>query len=352
MASQSPVVAVVLLNWNGKDFLEKFLPTLCASTSPDTLIYLADNASSDDSVDFVKARFPRVQIIQNQENLGFAEGYNRALRQINADYYVLLNQDVEVTSGWIDPVIDMMEANPIVAACQPKILSFYQKDHFEYAGASGGFIDRYGYPFCRGRIFDTLEQDRGQYDKPLQVFWATGAALFVRAELYHRAGGLDPYFFAHMEEIDLCWRLQRMGYEVWCCPQSTVYHVGGGSLAQGSPKKMFLNFRNNLIMMHKNMRGWERFSTIFIRFVLDGVAAMQGLVNGSVMELKAVLKAHFAFYYWLFGGAARRSEKMQPAKKKPFKSMSTVYLPSIAWQYFVRKKKRFSSLEWREKKTS
>lgn len=342
MAARSPVVAVVLLNWNGKDFLEKFLPVLCAS-SPEVSLYLADNDSTDDSVDFVIKHFPRVQVIYNRENLGFAAGYNRALAQIEADYYVLLNQDVEVTPGWIDPVIGMMEARPAMAACQPKILSYYQKDHFEYAGAGGGFIDRYGYPFCRGRIFDTVERDAGQYDAPRQVFWATGAALFIRAELYRRAGGLDPYFFAHMEEIDLCWRLQRMGYEIWCCPQSVVYHIGGGSLAQGSPEKMFLNFRNNLIMMHKNMRGWERFAIMFIRMTLDGAAALRGLAAGSAAEVKAVLKAHYAFYRWLlFARAPNGRKTLIPGRR--FTKLPAVFGGSIAWQYFVRRRKTFNRL--------
>jgi GT2 family glycosyltransferase len=342
MTDQYPAVAVVLLNWNGKQFLEKFLPSVCASAYPNLAVYLADNDSGDDSVDFVRKAYPSVKVILNGVNAGFAAGYNMALEKIRADYYVLLNQDVEVTPGWIAPVIRLMESDQAIAACQPKILSYRQKGHFEYAGASGGFIDRFGFPFCRGRIFDTVEEDRGQYDTPRQVFWATGAALFIRAELYHRAGGLDPYFFAHMEEIDLCWRLQRMGYAVWCCPQSTVYHVGGGSLAQGSPRKMFLNFRNNLIMMHKNMHGWERFAALFIRLMLDGMAACRSIVMGYPSEIKAILKAHFAYYRWLFG--AKRSDHTSKIKHIAIckiNRLSGIYPRSIAWQYFVRRHKTF-----------
>lgn len=341
MTVQFPEVAVVLLNWNGKSFLEKFLPSVCASGYPNLTIYLADNDSTDDSVDFVRKAYPSVKIILNRVNAGFAAGYNMALEQVQADYYVLLNQDVEVTPGWIEPVIELMEADPAVAACQPKTLSYHQKDHFEYAGAAGGFIDRYGYPFCRGRIFDTLEEDRGQYDAPRRVFWATGAALFIRARLYHQAGGLDAYFFAHMEEIDLCWRLQRMGYKIWCCPQSVVYHVGGGSLAQGSPRKMFLNFRNNLIMMCKNLDGFERLSTLFVRLNLDGIAACRGLLTGRLSELGAVLKAHAAFYYWLFIGRKKNRNTAESIPSRNLKNISGVYPHSIVWQYFVCRRKTF-----------
>lgn len=346
MADQYPVVAVVILNWNGKSFLEKFLPAVCTTDEPLYKIYIADNASTDDSIAFVRKNYPDITIISNSGNIGFAAGYNEALAQIEADYYVLLNQDVEVTPGWIRPIIEMMESNLKIAACQPKIRAYHQKDHFEYAGAAGGWMDRWGFTFCRGRIFDTTEQDMGQYDTPMQVFWATGAALFIRAKLYHEAGGLDPDFFAHMEEIDLCWRLQRMGYQVWCCPQSVVYHVGGGSLAQGSPKKMFLNFRNNLIMLHKNLAGFERFYTLFIRFILDGMAACRSILMGYPAELKAILKAHGAFYRWLFSTKSKeRHRKIKYIPSCKLKRLPGVYLHSIAWQYFVRKRKTFSSLK-------
>lgn len=342
MADQYPEVAVVILNWNGKSFLEKFLPSVCSTDYPFYKIYIADNASTDDSIAFVRNNYPDITIIFNSGNIGFAAGYNEALAQIEADYYVLLNQDVEVTPGWIRPIIEMMEADNRIAACQPKIRSYHQKDHFEYAGAAGGWMDRWGFTFCRGRIFDTTEADEGQYDTPMPIFWATGAALFIRAKLYHEAGGLDPDFFAHMEEIDLCWRLQRMGYRIWCCPQSVVYHVGGGSLAQGSPKKMFLNFRNNLIMLHKNLHGWERFATIFIRLMLDGMAACRSVLMGYPAEIKIILKAHVAFYQWIF--SMKKNEHHRQIQHIPsgkINRLSGIYPRSIAWQYFVRRHKTF-----------
>lgn len=335
-----PRVAIVILNWNGKHFLEQFLPSVCASEYPNREIYVADNASTDGSLKFLHETFPQVEVIENQENVGFAAGYNQALEQIDADYYILLNQDVAVEAGWIEPVIQLMESDKKIAACQPKIRSWKQKDHFEYAGASGGWIDHLGYTFCRGRIFDTIELDEGQYDTPQKVFWATGAALFIRANLYHEAGRLDPDFFAHMEEIDLCWRLQRMGYEIWCCPQSVVYHVGGGSLEQGSPRKIFLNFRNNLIMMYKNLNPEERFRILLIRLMLDGVAALKSISEGKFYEFNSILKSHWAYYQWRF-------KKKQRSKKIPYRSLKElagVYKKSIVWRFFIRKKKTFSSL--------
>lgn len=339
METHFPKVAVVILNWNGKKFLEQFLPSVCTSDYPNLDICVADNASTDDSLGFVRRSFPQIKIIQNQGNVGFAEGYNLALKQVNADYYVLLNQDVAVKSGWIPPVIQLMESDKRIAACQPKIRSWKHKDYFEYAGAAGGWIDRWGYTFCRGRIFDTIEKDEGQYDTPQKIFWATGAALFIRTNLYHEAGGLDPDFFAHFEEIDLCWRLQRRGYQIWCCPQSVVYHVGGGSLEQGNPRKIFLNYRNNLIMLHKNLSPEERFSTLLIRRILDGIAALKSLLQGRFSEFKSILKAHFAYYRWL---SKKRLSKSFPYP--PLEYLEGVYKKSIIWEYFLRKKKTFSSL--------
>lgn len=340
MNTSIPKVVVVILNWNGKKFLEQFLSSVCATDYPNLSIYVADNASTDDSVEWVRQTFSQVNIIQNGANVGFAEGYNLALKQVTADYYVLLNQDVAVEPDWIKPVIQLMESDEKIAACQPKIRSWKQKDFFEYAGAAGGWIDHFGYPFCRGRIFDTIERDEGQYDTPQKIFWATGAALFIKARLYHEAGGFDPVFFAHMEEIDLCWRLQRMGYQVWCCPQSVVYHVGGGSLEQGNPRKIFLNFRNCLIMMQKNLHRKERFFILFLRLSLDGVAAIKSIFEGKFAESTSILKAHWSYFGWVF--KKKRISKSAPRKR--MKDLHGVYNRSLVWQYFIREKKTFNTL--------
>lgn len=336
-----PSVAVVILNWNGKKFLRDFLPSVCASEYPGLRIYVADNASTDDSVAVVEKEFPGVELIRLQENAGFAGGYNLALAGVGADYYVLLNQDVEVDKDWIRPVIRLMEADQRIAACQPKIRSWLHRECFEYAGAAGGWLDRWGFPFCRGRLFDTLEKDTGQYDAPQQVFWASGAALFVRARCYHEAGGFDPFFFAHMEEIDLCWRLQRLGYQVWCCPQSVVYHVGGGSLPRGNPRKLLLNFRNNLIMLHKNLHGSQRSRTLLVRKLLDGAAALKGALEGRPSEIGVVLGAHRAYYRWVRQQKKAGGTSMPPLR---LRQMAGIYPGSVAWQYFVRRRKTFSSL--------
>ena len=242
--------AVVILNWNGKKFLEQFLPYVIKHSSSDAEVIVADNASNDDSVEFLKNNYPEIQIINNNENGGFSKGYNEALSKIDAEYYVLLNSDIEVTENWIKPIIDLMDSDKSIAVCQPKLRSYHQKEMFEYAGAAGGFIDKYGYPFCRGRIFNSIEVDNGQYDDTCEVFWATGAAMFVRAELYHKFGGLDNDFFAHMEEIDFCWRLKNEGYKIMYCADSVVYHVGGGTLPKNSSRKTFLNFRNNFNLLY------------------------------------------------------------------------------------------------------
>lgn len=244
--------AVVILNWNGRKFLKKFLPDVIKFSKKDAEVIVADNASTDDSVAVLKADFPEIRIIENKSNGGFAKGYNQALKLIDAEYYILLNSDIEVTENWINPVIELMESDKNIAACQPKIRSYHEKEKFEYAGAAGGFIDKFGYPFCRGRIFQSLEEDKGQYDDTVEIFWATGAALFIRAELYHKLGGMDDDFFAHMEEIDLCWRLKNEGYKIMYCPKSTVYHVGGGTLPTSSSWKTYLNFRNNFFLIYKN----------------------------------------------------------------------------------------------------
>ena len=297
METQKMKTAVVILNWNGKHWLEKFLPNVISESSDATVI-VADNNSSDDSIKFLEEKYPNIRIIQNDGNFGYAKGYNLSLKQIDAEYFILLNSDIEVTENWISPIISLMDSNNTISACQPKILDYNNKTKFEYAGASGGYIDKFGYPFCRGRIFDDLEEDKGQYNNTTEVFWATGACLFVRASHFWEVGGLDEDFFAHQEEIDLCWRLKNKGYKVFVEPKSEVYHVGGGTLQVGSPLKTHLNFRNNLYMLFKNLPLSSLFIIIPIRLVLDGIAAITFLANKKgVSHLFAVMRAHFAFYF-------------------------------------------------------
>ena len=336
---QVPLVSIVILNWNGKNYLKQFLPALLASTYSNKKIIVADNASTDGSVDFLRHHFPQVQILVSAVNEGFAKGYNTALRQIKSDYYVLLNSDVEVTAGWIEPVIDLMQSDETIAACQPKILSYKNKSFFEYAGASGGWLDGLGYPFSRGRIFDIVEEDKGQYDNAAPCFWASGAALFVKASLYHAVGGLDEYFFAHQEEIDFCWRLQLAGHKVFVEPKSVVYHIGGGTLPRENNLKVFLNFRNNLIMLAKNFSFAHAMYKIPARMALDVVAAWKGLLEGNGGYFIAIARAHFFFLKWLFfdknnhAGMVRRNAKMQGW-----------YHGSMVWQHFIKKKNSFSQI--------
>ena len=332
-------VAVVILNFNGRKFLEQFLPNVIANCDPTLVeIVVADNASTDESVAFMRERFPEIRLIENGSNGGFATGYNVALRQIEAQYYVLLNSDIEVAPRWIEPVIELMDADPQIAACQPKILSYYNKERFEYAGASGGFIDKYGYPFCRGRVFQNLEVDEHQYDVPKEVFWATGACMFVRADLYHQIGGLDDSFFAHMEEIDLCWRLKNAGYKVYCCPQSWVYHIGGGTLSKNSPRKTYLNFRNNLSLLVKNLPKRRVHRTIIYRIFLDWVAAFKFLVEGCPKDFCMVFKAHWDFY--------KRLKTLKEGRKSTEHEMvSCIYKRNIVFDNVIRGKKKFSELK-------
>ena len=310
--------AVVILNWNGKDWLGKFLPTVIKHSS-DAEIIVADNGSTDDSISFLSANFPTVSIVNNKENLGFAGGYNKVLNQIHAEYYVLLNSDVEVCENWLSPIINLMDSDKNIAACQPKLLDFNNRSKFEYAGASGGFIDNLGYPFCRGRIFDNLEEDNAQYNDAVEVFWATGACIFVRAESFWEVGGFDTDFFAHQEEIDLCWRLKNKGYKVMVEPKSVVYHVGGGTLDTGSPFKTHLNFRNNLKMLFKNLPLPSLFVVIPIRLLLDAVAAITFLKQkNGFFHFFAIVKAHFAFYFTipkLIGKRQKISQKNNLAGK-------------------------------------
>jgi GT2 family glycosyltransferase len=288
----------------------------------------------------VRTNFPAAGIIVNEKNEGFAGGYNRVLQQVKADYYVLLNSDVAVEPGWLDAMIKLLEENTQAGIVQPKILDDKKPDHFEYAGASGGWIDRWGFAFARGRVFDTCEADTGQYDDPQPVFWASGAALCIRASLYHELGGLDTTFFAHQEEIDLCWRAQRAGYSVWVCPQSRVRHLGGGTLAQGSSRKVYLNFRNNLKMMAKNLHPDQKYSILFFRLCLDGVAAVKFLLGAQVGAFWAVFKAHWHFFTWCW-------KKKEPDPVRSWKKLSELtgaYKGSIVWAYFINRKKTFSSI--------
>ncbi len=310
-----------------------------ASVYDNKRVVVADNASTDDSIAFLQEHYPLIEIIRNTSNEGFAKGYNTALKRVKADYYILLNSDVEVTPGWITPVIELMESDRAIAACQPKLLAYKNKTQFEYAGASGGWMDSFGYPFMRGRIFDECEEDKGQYDDAQQCFWASGAALFVRAATYHEMGGLDDYFFAHQEEIDLCWRMQLAGYKIFVQPASVVYHVGGGTLPKGNSKKTYLNFRNNLIMQAKNLPFSNAFWKIPFRIGLDAIAAWQHLLQGDAGYFMAILKAHLHFFKWM---AVDRKRSVFPVQKGG-KTMG-VYNGSIVWQYFIKKKKTFSEI--------
>lgn len=331
-------VAVVILNWNGRKLLEQFIPSVVRHSTGDVRVYLADNHSDDDSIAYVRQHHPEVEIVALDRNWGFAAGYNRALEQISAEYYVLLNSDVEVTEGWIAPIVQLLDANPTIAACQPKIRSWRQKDEFEYAGAAGGYIDKWGYPFCRGRIFHVFEKDQGQYDDVREIFWASGAALFIRADKYHEVGGLDEDFFAHMEEIDLCWRLKNNGYTVYFHPGALVYHVGGGTLLMGTPRKTFLNFRNNLQLMSKNLPKRKFLPLIFLRMILDGIAALSFLPNKNGWgNFWAVIKAHFSYYGLL--PALMRKRKSIPKRK-----VSCIYKGSVVYRFFVKKQRTFSAL--------
>ena len=334
-----PSVAIVILNWNGKNFLEQYLPSVMASLYSNKKIIVADNASTDDSISFLQNNYPQVQIIQNPANEGFAKGYNTALKQVRADYYVLLNSDVEVTPSWIEPVIRLMESDTTIAACQPKILAFDDKTKFEYAGACGGWLDEFGYPFSRGRVFDVCETDKGQYDDVQQCFWAGGAAFFVRASVYHELKGLDEFFFAHQEEIDLCWRMQLAGYKIFAQPASVVYHVGGGTLQRGNTQKTFLNFRNNLVMLAKNLSFAEALWKIPFRIFLDALAAWRALLGGNGGYFKAILKAHLHFADWLL---SKQKHSVFPAKKDG--KTGGWYKGSVVWAYFIQKKKTFSEI--------
>ena len=340
--NNSVTTAVVILNWNGRALLEEFMPKVVKNTPLHLAdIIVADNASSDDSTDFLRNNYPVVGIIQLDENYGFAGGYNRALAQLSHQYVVLLNSDVAPAPNWLEPLIQFMENHPQAAACVPKIKDYRSPQYFEYAGAAGGMIDWLGYPFCRGRIMNVLEQDRGQYDTTESIFWGSGAALMVRNQLYQEVGGLDEDFFAHMEEIDLCWRLKNRGYGIFQIPESTIYHLGGGTLSQQNHRKTYLNFRNNLFMMVKNLptRWWPLI--LMIRLKLDGVAALHFVAKGEFKFFGAVVKAHVHFYREL-GRFVKKRRMLQPmvrVKKHP-----EIYSKSIIWSFFVQKKRTYSQL--------
>ena len=331
-------VSVVILNWNGCDMLRTFLPSVVRYSEGEGVeVCVADNGSTDTSVSLLQQEFPSVRTIVLDQNYGFADGYNWALQQVDAEYVVLLNSDVEVTEHWLEPMIAYLDAHPEVAACQPKIRSQRQKEYFEYAGAAGGFIDKYGYPFCRGRIMGVVEKDEGQYDTVIPVFWATGASLCIRRDVYRAAGGLDEAFFAHMEEIDLCWRLKNGGYTLKVVPSSVVYHLGGGSLPMNHPRKLFLNYRNNLLMLHKNLCAKQRKKIFFARVLLDTMAGGLFLLKGQWSNTRSVIRAYKAF---------REMRKVYPVPESSM-SLSGIYPRSIVLDYFLRGKKKFSDLNFK-----
>ena len=327
-------IAVVILNWNGTKLLEQFLPSVVAFSNEAT-IYVADNASTDTSIEILKSQFPSVKIIQNPGNYGFAMGYNEALKYVDEEYYALVNSDIEVTENWLSPIIELFDSQAKVAIIQPKILDYKKKTHFEYAGAAGGFIDKYGYPFCRGRIFDTVEEDLKQYDDEIEIFWASGACFFIRKEVYHQLNGFDATFFAHQEEIDLCWRAFNAGFTTKYNPKSVVYHVGGATLKEENPMKTYLNFRNSLFMLTKNLPKKDLFPILFTRLFFDGLAGIQFIVKGRFKHCLAIIHAHFAFYKWLKTNYKQRNNVQ---KTNYFKARNIVI------SYFFNNTKKFDQL--------
>jgi len=326
-------LAVVILNYNGRNFLEQFLQNTIKN-SPEAEIIVADNASTDNSVDFLQRNFPDTKTIILEKNYGFAKGYNLAIEQIDAEYYILLNSDVEVTSNWIPPLLSFMESNTEYAACQPKILDFYNRNHFEYAGACGGFIDKLGYPFCRGRVFDTLEVDEGQYDEPIDIFWATGACLFIRSDIFRKSGRFDDNFFAHMEEIDLAWRIQRLGFKLKCIPHSKIYHVGGGTLNKASSFKTYLNYRNNLSTLIKNLPSNQLWKILPLRILLDWASSLRFLLTGQFSHSIAIIKAHVH--------SVSKFEQARQLNNK--QGIVKLIQKSIIWEYFIKSRRTFKSI--------
>ncbi|MDD6209679.1 MAG: glycosyltransferase family 2 protein [Bacteroidales bacterium] len=331
--------SIILLNWNGKELLEHFMPSVMKCCAADNVrIVVADNASTDDSVSFLKENYPSVKILAFDRNYGFAEGYNKAIEIIDSDFVVLLNTDVEVTEGWLSAPLDLLLRNPEIAAVQPKIRSFRARGFFEYAGAAGGFMDKWGYPFCRGRLFSTIEKDKGQYDNECELFWASGACMFLRRSCFLEAGGFDASFFAHQEEIDLCWRLKNKGYKIFYTPDSIVYHMGGATLDSSNPRKTFLNFRNNRLMLYKNLAKNDRRRVFFVRYWLDAAAAMAFLFSGKVADAWAVFRAYVVF------NKDKKTYNDNGITKYPLKKFLQVYQKSIVFSYYLKRKKRFTDL--------
>lgn len=342
--SKSGKIAIVILNWNGVKLFPEFLPSIIKHSQGENIeIIVADNGSTDQSLRYLKKNYPEITLMDLEENYGFAKGYNVALNQIDAEYFVLLNSDVKVESGWIKPCIKQFEKDQKVVAIQPRVKSHNEPENFEYAGAAGGFIDKFGYPFCRGRILDHVEQDHNQYNQSTEIFWATGACMFVRAEAYKNAGGLDADFWAHMEEIDMCWRLKNQGFKIVYEPQSLIYHLGGGSLEYGNPRKVYLNFRNNLFMLYKNLPKKGFGLTLFIRLVLDGIAGFKFLVGGETKAFGAVIKAHRDFYKNL---SSLRRKRKELKRKAIVNNHEQMFSKSIMWKFFLQKKRTFAELDF------
>ncbi len=335
--------AVVILNWNGIEYLKMFIDSVIDNTvNEDTTLYVADNGSTDGSGNWISNNHKDVKLIQLKENYGFARGYNLALEQIDAQYYVLLNSDIEVTRGWLEPLIEHLDRNPSIASCQPKILSYYSRDRFEYAGAAGGFIDKYGYPLCRGRILNHIEKDTGQYDNTEEIFWSTGACMAVRASAWEKCGGFDPDFFAHMEEIDLCWRFHLSGYSVSFIPKSKVYHIGGGTLSYTSPFKTYLNFRNSLYLLYKNLPDNKIRKVLLIRKLLDGLAALFFLVKGQIKSVRSVWKAHIDYYRHLSKLKEKREIVRSLSGNEP---VDLILNKCVVFEFYIKGKKTYSRLK-------
>ncbi len=338
-----PKLAVVVLSYNGKELLRKFLPPILATRTPYTKVYVVDNASIDGTFDFVKNEFPEIELIRLEINRGFTNGYVESLPMIDAEYYALVSSDVEVSKGWIEPIINLMDSDRKIGICQPKIKSYNDKTSFEYSGAAGAYMDMFGYPFCRGRLFFTVEQDLGQYNDNKEVFWCSGACMFIKSEVYHSIGGFDNEYYAHMEDIDLSWRVKNAGYKVMVCPQAEVFHVGGHIISYGSPAKVFRNYKNGLIMLVKNLPFNELWWIIPSRFVLDGIAGLRALLQGNPKETKAILHAHWEFYmglrHWL-----RKRKEAQKSVNNP--NRVGWFQRSVVLAYFIKGKQKYSDLGW------
>ncbi|HXS35730.1 MAG TPA: glycosyltransferase family 2 protein [Flavipsychrobacter sp.] len=339
--------AVVILSYNGKKWHELFLPKIVEEANTGYDVIVVDNASTDDTYHYLQENFPTIKTLQISINRGFSNGYYEAFKQIKAKYYILLSADFEVTEGWYPPLYKAMEQHEKLAACQPKIRYWREREYFEYAGAGGGFIDKLGYLFCRGRIFNDLEKDNGQYEDNIEVFWASGGCLMLRADLYHKAGGLDPDLYAHMEEVDLCWRIKNMGYSIGYIGGSTVYHVGGSIISYGSPQKLYYNFRNNLILLIKNEKTSKLLWLFPLRLLLDGVAGARLFITGKFKETATIIKAHFHFYRDLGKWLQRRRDNKKLIQQR---NEEGIYKRSIVWDYFILRKKIFPQLKWKPKK--